>query len=172
MREYGFSALTSVISERSPSSSRIARIAFMPAVPPPMTRCRAAIIRPSEELASTSSIEGLGSRRYGAHLALRAPSRLALPFPRQHALEALTGERGEPVLGGHVFVEDGRGRARFRTRRRAAAEVALERLARVRVVEHRPTGAGDRAELAAHAEIVDHVLGPGAGDGDRAHGAR
>jgi hypothetical protein len=38
MRAYGRSALTSVISEGSRSSSRIVRIAFMPAVPPPMIR--------------------------------------------------------------------------------------------------------------------------------------
>src|SRR5437867_1019057 len=43
MREYGFSALTSVISEGSRSSSRIVRMAFMPAVPPPMIRCRRGI---------------------------------------------------------------------------------------------------------------------------------
>src|SRR5712692_9602171 len=110
MREYGFSALTSVISERSGSSSRIARIAFIPAVPPPMIRCRAAIIRSSEELASIPSIEGLGSHLEGAHLAQRAPSRLALPrsseelaspeapprlaLPRsrEHVLEALGRE--------------------------------------------------------------------------------
>ena len=55
MREYGVSALTSAISERSPSSSRIVRIAFMPAVPPPMMRCRVAIVTGSSRTAGARS---------------------------------------------------------------------------------------------------------------------
>jgi len=35
MREYGRSALTSVISDGARSSSRMVRMALMPAVPPP-----------------------------------------------------------------------------------------------------------------------------------------
>src|SRR6266542_6311201 len=154
MREYGFSALTSVISERSGSSSRIARIAFIPAVPPPMIRCRAAIIRSSEELASSEP-----------------PSRLALRGSREHALEALGRKIPEPVLRGDVLVENRRRGAGLGARRSAAAEVALEGLAGGRIVEHRPVRAGDRAELAAHAQIVDDVLGPRRVDGDRAHRA-
>src|SRR5437660_250091 len=106
MREYGFSALTSVISERSDSSSRIARIAFIPAVPPPMIRCRAAIIRSSEELASPD-----------------APPRLALPSSHEHVLEAFGREIAEPVLRGDVLVEDRRRRAGLGAGRGAAAEV-------------------------------------------------
>src|SRR3989442_11988229 len=54
----------------------------------------------------------------------------------------------------------------------AAAQVALEGLARVRVVEHRPVRTGDRAQLAADASIVDDVLGSGRVDGDGADRAR
>src|SRR5256884_1751717 len=77
----------------------------------------------------------------------------------------------QPVNGGHVLVLDGRRRARVHARRIAATEVALERLARRRIVEDRPVRAGDRAELAAHARVVEHVLGAGGVDGDGAHRA-
>src|SRR5438067_9250489 len=40
------------MSERVDSSSRIVRMALMPAVPPPMIRCRVAILRSSSPLAS------------------------------------------------------------------------------------------------------------------------
>src|SRR5438477_8519776 len=77
----------------------------------------------------------------------------------------------QPVNGGDVLVLDGRRRARVHARRIAATEVALERLARGRVVEDRPVRAGDRAELAAHARVVEHVLGAGGVDSDGAHRA-
>src|SRR2546429_4918892 len=77
----------------------------------------------------------------------------------------------QPVNGGPVLVLDGRLRARVYARRIAATQVALERLARGRVVEDRAVRAGDRAQLAAHAAVVEHVLGAGGVDGDGAHRA-
>src|SRR4030095_11503195 len=84
----------------------------------------------------------------------------------------LAREVADPVRRDRFLVLDRRGRARVGTRRVAAAEVALEGLARGRVVEHRAVRTGDRAELAAHALVVDHVLGAGRIDGDGAHRTR
>src|SRR5438132_350473 len=128
MREYGFSALTSVISEGSPSSSRIVRIAFMPAVPPPMTRCRRAIFTGSPRTAGPRSQTRLAWR---LRLVLRPRDVLRLarpsPDPRQHAGRPLPRELAEPVGGRRRLVRDRRGRARLGAGRGAAAQVALER---------------------------------------------
>src|SRR5262249_57983465 len=55
--------------------------------------------------------------------------------------------------------------------RAPVAEVALEGLARGRVVEHRPVRTGDRAELAADAAIILDVLRADGADRDGAHRA-
>src|SRR5439155_1621550 len=90
MREYGFSALTSVISEGSPSSSRIVRIAFMPAVPPPMTRCRRAIFTGSPRTA-------------GPRSQTRLAWRLRPVLPPLGALRAgVRRVRGVPLEGRHA----------------------------------------------------------------------
>src|SRR5262249_11380776 len=150
MREYGFSALTSVISERSASSSRMVRIAFIPAVPPPMIRCRRAIIQSFSALVEFRSFHRSARSSDDPRLAPRPDApRLALPYPQQQALGALGREVGQPVRRGHVLVGDGRGRAGVGAGGIAAAEIALEGLARGRVVEHRSVRTGDRAELAA-----------------------
>src|SRR3989475_5800716 len=80
MREYGFSALTSVISERSASSSRMVRIAFIPAVPPPMIRCRRDIIQSFSALAEFRSFHRSARSSDDPHLAPRLDApRLARP---------------------------------------------------------------------------------------------
>src|SRR5438128_929 len=172
MREYGVSALTSAISERSPSSSRIVRIAFMPAVPPPMMRCRVAIVTDSSRTAGARSQTRLAwrlrlARRPRDVLWLARPS----PRPREHPGGPLPRELAEPVGGRRRLVRDRRGRACLGAGRGAAGQVALEGLAGVRVVEHRPVGARDRAELAPHARVVEHILCAGRVDRDRADGA-
>src|SRR2546428_1908221 len=172
MREYGVSALTSAISERSPSSSRIVRIAFMPAVPPPMMRCRVAIVTGSSRTAGARSQTRLAwrlrlARRPRDVLWLARPS----PRPREHPGGPLPRELAEPVGGRRRLVRDRRGRACLGAGRGAAAQVALEGLAGVRGVEHRPVGARDRAELAPHARVVEHILCAGRVDRDRADGA-
>src|SRR3989475_12072260 len=101
MREYGFSALTSVISERSASSSRMVRIAFIPAVPPPMIRCRRAIIQSFSALAEFRSFRRSGRSSDDPRLAPRPDA--ALPQPHEQALGALGRELGQPVRRGHVL---------------------------------------------------------------------
>src|SRR5262249_58364865 len=86
MREYGFSALTSVISERSASSSRMVRIAFIPAVPPPMIRCRRAIIQSFSALVEFRSFHRSARSSDDPRLAPRPDApRLALPSPFQRS---------------------------------------------------------------------------------------
>src|SRR5205814_7558866 len=163
-------------------------MALMPAVPPPMIRCRVDTIGSSQLARFLEPISLLASTRGAAHLALplepfhRSARRAALLTshdfsnhftarlaarrcsPRtathQDARRPLMREIAEPVEGRRILVGDrGRG-ARLGTRRCAAAEVALERLPRVGVVEHRAVRAGDRAELAADARVVETVLRP------------
>src|SRR2546426_5597766 len=97
MREYGVSALTSAISERSPSSSRIVRIAFMPAVPPPMMRCRVAIVTDSSRTAGARSQTRLAWR---LRLARRPRDVLWLARPSS---QARLGRRGR----GHRLASPG-----------------------------------------------------------------
>src|SRR2546422_575240 len=172
MREYGVSALTSAISERSPSSSRIVRIAFMPAVPPPMMRCRVAIVTGSSRTAGARSQTRLAwrlrlARRPRDVLWLAPPS----PPPPAHPGGPPPPEPAPPGGRRPRGGRGPRGPACPGAGPGAAPQVALEGLAGVRVVEHRPVGARDRAELAPHARVVEHILCAGRVDRDRADGA-
>src|SRR5262249_38038488 len=114
MREYGFSALTSVITERSASSSRMVRIAFIPAVPPPMIRCRRAIIQSFSALLEFRSSPRSARSPADPRLAPRPDApRLALPSPFQRSSSfghftarlvrrtILASHRGPTRLGSH-----------------------------------------------------------------------
>src|SRR5439155_14661963 len=91
---------------------------------------------------------------------------------REHVRGALAREIVQPVGGGDVLVLDGGRRTGVSAGRIAATEIALEGLARGRVVEDRSVRAGDRAQLAAHAPVVEHVLGARGVDRDGADGTR
>src|SRR5437762_7236072 len=166
-------------------------MALMPAVPPPMIRCRVAILRSSSPLASprggaqlarflepfhcsARSAALLTSHDFSNHFTARLAARRCSPRTATHqdARRPLVREVAEPVERRRLLVGDrGRG-ARLGTRRCAAAEVALERLPRVGVVEHRAVRAGDRAELAADARAVEDALRPGGVERDGADRAR
>ena len=63
------------------------------------------------------------------------------------------------TCGVSVYVGDGLRWACFRTRRVTTAEVAFNDFAGVLAVIHRAEWAGDRADLAAHANVCENVLG-------------
>src|SRR4051794_17181416 len=72
-----------------------------------------------------------------------------------------------------VYISDGTGGACLRAGGVAAAQVALLHLARVLHIVHRAERAGDRADLAADAYVVEHDLRAGGRvDLDRLHRAR
>src|ERR671930_2531707 len=118
MREYGRSVETRMTSDGSPprSSWRMVTMALWPAVPPPTMTWRRGL-----PAMAPSPVAGRG----------------------QHARRSLGGEVAQPVHGLGLLVEDGLGRARDRAGRIAAAEVALEGLVGIGVVEDGAVRAGN-----------------------------
>src|SRR5574341_265023 len=134
MREYGRSADTRISSDSPLSCSRMVRMAFRPAVPPPTMTCRLlamAGVWPSRALAP--------HRRAGRGRAL------SLPEGRRgsHAWRGAPGrELAEPVGRLPFLVEDSGRWACGHAGRVASADVALEGLLRLVIEEDRPVGAG------------------------------
>src|SRR5262249_53058391 len=132
---------------------------------PPRGSGRPRRARRRNPVASPGGCPRLATAPWSNPPAAAYPSSLPLLTSLRRFLEApvdLVPPRPQPVPGAvGLRPLDGAGRTGGCTRRAAATEVALARLAGVRQGEDGSERAGDGTQVAADAHAVQHHLGPG-----------